>query len=225
MNKAQLKNIILSHRKISWLLIYISNVLNIKNKIRIRKGYHLDIGVDLLSGLNIKVNGKNNYIVFKDFDRLKNCKIVIKGNNNTIYIDDDVSLNSVEFHIEDDNNEIVIGKHTKICGRTHLAAIEGTKILIGENCLFSSELHFQTGDSHSILIDGKRVNASKDIIIGNHVWIGTRVTCLKGVRVPDNSIVAATTTLCRSFEQSNCIIGVVPGKIIKNEVDWDSLRL
>ncbi|MBP2659028.1 MAG: hypothetical protein H6Q69_2060 [Firmicutes bacterium] len=39
--------------------------------------------------------------------------------------------------------------------------------------MFSHDVHIRNGDSHSIidLQTKKRINFSKDIIIGDHVWI------------------------------------------------------
>ncbi len=71
--------------------------------------------------------------------------------------------------------------------KTRLACIEGTSIEIGEDCMFSANIVFRTGDSHSIInSDGQRINASKSICIGNHVWIGNTVIVNKGVKVSDN---------------------------------------
>ncbi len=230
------------YKKVVWLL----NNTNRKNRLKIPNG-SFSAGTTLLKNVTVKskglnnkietgnlgdlsscsfsISGQNNIIKIADFAKLKNCKFYIKGSNNTIVINHHASFDSVEFYIEDDCNEITIGAYTAFCGKAHLAAIEGTKISIGESCLMSSEIHFRTGDSHSILDnEGKRINPSADIIIGNHVWIGTKVTCLKNVVVSDNSVVAATTTLCKQYNEPNCIIGGVPGKVIKENINWDIKR-
>ena len=135
-------------------------------------------------------------------------------------------MNQVELCTEDSNNEISIGSNTNFCGKAHLAAIEGTKIKIGNRCLFSSDLQFRTGDSHSILnMQGDRINPSKNIIIDDHVWFGAKVTCLKGVHISKDSIVAATTTLCKDYDKSNVIIAGIPGKIIKTDINWSIDRI
>jgi len=128
--------------------------------------------------------------------------------------------------MEDDGNEIIIGEHASIWGKSQYAAIEGTRIIIGKECLFSGDVHFRTGDSHSITdLEGKRINPSRDIVIDDHVWIGTKVTCLKGVHISRDSVVAAATTLNKDYDQTNVIIGGVPGKVIKTGVNWDIKRL
>ena len=189
-------------------------------------GYKLVAPCALLDKVSFSVRGKNNVVIFDDFSRLRNCVISIRGNNNLIHVGSWCGLNQVEFCVEDDNNEIVIGDHTGIHGKTHLAAIEGTKIHIGKDCMFSSDIHFRTGDSHSIVdLSGKRINESKDIVIGNHVWVGTKVTCLKGAVVPEHSIVGACSLVTGKHSVPNCVVAGVPAKIVKKDVDWSSARV
>lgn len=71
---------------------------------------------------------------------------------------------------------------------------------------------------------GERINKSKDIVIENHIWIGTKVTCLKGVRVSENSVVAVTNMLCKAYNKSNVVIAGVPGKIVKHLINWSNER-
>lgn len=225
MNKNKIMQMVSSNYKFFRFVSCMYAFICPKNKLHAKR-VKLSHGVTLLDGLKIYNYGENNQIVLGDYVRIRNCTIIIRGSYNKIFIGDFSFLNQTELYIENENNEILIGKHTNIHGPAHFAAIEGTKILIGDNCLFSSDLHFRTGDSHSILdMQGKRINASQDIVIENHVWVGTKVTCLKGVYVAQDSIVAATTTLCKKYEQKNCVIAGVPGKIVKTGVNWDSQRI
>ncbi len=199
--------------------------ISLKNRLK-SKGSKVSVGVSFIKGLKIINYGRNNEIIIGDLVRIKNSTIILKGDNNKIIIKDQAYLRDVEFYTEDSNNEISIGTHTNLCGKAHLAAIEGTKISIGDNCLFSSNLEFRTGDSHSILnLQGERINPSKDIVIEDHVWIGAKVTCLKGVRVSRDSVVAATTTLSKEYTTPNVIIAGIPGKVIKTDVNWSHERI
>ena len=113
-----------------------------------------------------------------------------------------------------------------ISGRTDFAVIEGKSIHVGEDCLFSDQIEFRVGDSHSILdaVSKKRINPSMDINIGNHVWIGHDVKILKGANVGNNSIVATGAIVTKNEYPSNVIIGGV-GKILKENVDWCAQRI
>ena len=225
MNKNKITSLVNSYRGFFCLCSKIYNGISLKNKLH-AKGSKVSIGVSIIKGLKIISNGCDNEIIIGDFVRIKNSSIILHGNHNRIIIKDFSYLNQIELYSEDSYNEIVIGSHTSLCGKAHFAAIEGTKIHIGDNCLFSSDLHFRTGDSHSILnMQGERINKSKDIVIEDHVWVGTKVTCLKGVRVSRDSVVAATTTLCKDYNIPNVIIGGVPGRIIKTDVNWSNERI
>lgn len=92
--------------------------------------------------------------------------------------------------------------------------------------LFSTNVIFRTGDSHSILSrdSNKRINPSKSIQVGNRVWFGNNVTILKGVYINDDNIIGTGSILTKSINTCNNIIAGIPAKIIKSGVFWTSER-
>lgn len=93
--------------------------------------------------------------------------------------------------------------------------------------MFAYDIDLRTGDSHSI-IDAhtqKRINYAQNIEIGNHVWIASHVSILKGVRISDNSVVATRAVVTKSFEDENVLIGGTPAKKIKENINWDRQRI
>lgn len=204
------------------------SVHNLRNLFRIHKGKGNRIIAQcaLLKKVDIRISGTNNTIIVEDFSTLKNTAVYIHGDNNTITIGPWYTLINAELCIEDDGNRITLGEHTKILGKTHLAAIEGTAITIGKDCLFSSDVHFRTGDSHSILdMQGRRINDSRDIILGDHVWVGTKSTCLKGAQVAGHSIIGACALVTGKFDQPHSALAGVPAKVVKTGVDWSARRI
>ena len=184
---------------------------------------------NFLRKVKIIINGTGNKVIISPcgLSLLKNTTIYISGNNNIIRIGDRCNLISAEIWIEDSHGEVSIGQRTSILGKTHLACIEGTKIVIGEKCLFSTDVVFRTGDSHSILDleTEKRINPSKDIIIGNHCWFGNKVTILKGVIIGQDTIVATGSIVTKSSNSSNVILAGNPAKVIKEGITWDINRI
>ena len=180
----------------------------------------------LLKKTNIRINGSNNTVVIGEFARLNGASIYINGSFNHISIGDWSYLGGTDLFIEDDGGSIVIGSRTKFLGQTHLAVIEGTSVTIGEDCLFSSDIQLRTGDSHSILdLQGCRINASEDIVVGDHVWVGTKAFLNKGARVAPHSIVGACALVTKAFEEPHCVLAGVPARIVKREVDWSIRRI
>ena len=154
---------------------------------------------------------------------IRNSTFNINGSNNLVEIHEGVKIKDVTFWIEGDNNRIIVGAFTTFHGKCQLAACEGTKIQIGDDCMFSHDIYVRTTDSHSIVnMDGNRINHAKDITIGNHVWIGMQSLILKGAVIPDNCVVGARSVISRSKEYvNNSILIGNPAKIIKTGINWD----
>lgn len=222
----ELKKNILSKPKLLCFLSVIYN-LNCVFRIRIKKGNLFNNSKSFLLRSEIFIRGKNNNIESMSGSYLKNCSISIYGMNNKVMIGENCRLIDVEIHIEDNNGAIVIGKNTTIAGFTHLACIEGTRITIGEDCMFSKDITFRTGDSHSIIDEknGLRINPSEDIIIGNHVWIGNKVIVTKGAVVGDNSIVGTGSIVTKAFDKTNIVVAGSPAKIVKEGINWLRKRI
>lgn len=222
MNK---KELVTKYRPLVSFACSVHNLRNIFRR-KVARGNRVIAPCALLEKVEIHISGKNNQLIIEDFSRLKNCAIYVSGDNNTIRIGKFSTLVNTEFCMEKSGNTIDLGEHTRILGKTHLAAIEGTKILVGADCMFSSDIHFRTGDSHSVLdMEGRRINASEDIVVGEHVWVGTKVTCLKGAQIPSHSIVGACALVTGKFTKPNCVLAGVPAKVIKENVDWSMKRI
>ncbi len=196
---------------LNMLLIKKDNVISVNSKIKKTK---------------ISIIGKDNIINVEDGCHVANSSFYICGSNNKIVIKKGAFCNGVEFYIEDDGGEITVGSNTVLNAKSHFAVIEGSKIKIGSNCLFSSNIVFRTGDSHSVLdMNRKRINPTKDIEIADNVWIGYDVKINKGVKVSENSIVGTGSILTKQFDEQNVMIAGVPAKIIKHNVNWCAERI
>ncbi len=211
---------------VSWLFLHIGG-----NKIHYGNFFShsrniIDCKNGLLQHCNICYIGKGNIIYCGNQCHLKNCKIHIYGNNNRIIFNDFVHVYHGDFWIEDNNNCIEIGENSLICGPSHLAAIEGTNIKLGKECLISSETFFRTGDSHSVLdLNNKRINISKDIVIKDHVWICFRSGCTKGAEIGSNSILATGAICTKNFTEENIVLAGIPAKKVKEHITWNRKRI
>ena len=221
---SKIKRFLKAHPKLMRTLFAIYNILPFNNKVRGKRGNKV-VCKGMMKKCKIRFRGKNNIVDICEGVILKNCTITLSGNNNRIVFSEKSYAHFADVYTEDSNNSILIGKETNLCGKIHLAAIEGTKIIIGDNCLFSSDIIFRTGDSHSILdMQGARINPSKDIVIGDHVWIGQKVSVTKGVMIAKDNIVGIGAIVAKSIDQSNTVIAGVPARVVKTEVNWDKER-
>ena len=81
-------------------------------------------------------------------------------------------------------------------------------------------------DNHSIIdvASGKRINPSRPITIGDHVWVGQEVTILKGTAIGSHSIVGAGS-IVRGVVPPNTLVAGSPARVIRSGVTWDRRRL
>lgn len=174
-------------------------VFLIRNTVKIKGHHYLDIGDSTrIRKCDISISGKNNRLIIHDGANLKGVLIEIAGNDCTLEI----------------GSNCVIGEHCYFSSRE-----KGTTLRIGNDCMFSRSVKLMTSDGHDILIDGKRINQAKDIVIGNHVWLADNVTVLKGVTVGDGSIVGINSTLTKSIGSGEVAAGM-PAKVISTGVSW-----
>ena len=177
-------------------------------------------------GNGFHIEGNSNTIVIGANTVIRDTSFYICGNGNTIRIGDNCSFMLGQFHVEGDHNCIELGEGVTIHGRdggaVHMATDEGSQILIGDDCMFSNDIQIRSTDSHSILNKlGERINPAKDVVIGNHCWIGIRTTILKGTVVGENTIVAAGSILTKAYDTGNCILAGNPATVMKEGVNWD----
>lgn len=225
MDRQKIKKMLQNNPQMTHVLCTIYNHFPFNNKFNLSKKNKLK-NSGILKNCIVKVNGSGNCIYIDSLARVNNTIITIKGNNNQIFIGKDCLVEEGEFYIEDDGGSIEIGAGTEICGKTHLAVIEGTKITIGEGCLFSSSIIIRTGDSHSILdMLGNRINPSQSVHIGNRVWIGNQVTVLKGSEINSDCIVGTGALVTKQIKCTNVIIAGAPAKIIKENICWCGERI
>jgi acetyltransferase-like isoleucine patch superfamily enzyme len=181
------------------------------------RGYFFNVKLDII--------GNNNTIRIGNKSKLCNLTIFMRGNNHILLIDENCILKAGDLWFEDDSNKILIGKGTTI-ESAQLAVTEvDSTISIGNDCMFSDGIVLRTGDSHAIIDITKniKINSAKDIIIGNHVWLGSRSTILKGVFIGDNAIIAAGSVVTKDVD-SNSVAAGIPAKLVKRDVRWERNR-
>lgn len=126
--------------------------------------------------------------------------------------------------------ELTSGSEVKIgAGSTFnnifLFAGKNSKIIIGEDCMFSWNCSLLNHDFHTILDKntGEILNSKvNEIHIGKHTWVGYGATFFKNVKIMENSIVGMNSFVINSkFDEPNVIIAGSPAKVIKHNINWD----
>ena len=87
-----------------------------------------------------------------------------------------------------------IGKGTYIGAFSEVNA-HGARVEIGEGCDIASFVAINCADSHLMTIGDSNTNSRKNILIGDHVFIGSHAVILGGANIGHNVVIAAGTVV------------------------------
>jgi maltose O-acetyltransferase len=110
--------------------------------------------------------------------------------------------------------EISIGRGNGFSNNTVLCAVQS--IRIGDNCRIGDGVAIYDADFHEVnpATRDRSVGVVKPVVIGNNVWIGSRVMVLKGVSIGDNSVIGAMSLVTKDVP-ANSIAAGVPAKVVR----------
>lgn len=135
----------------------------------------------------------------------ENGKLICKGS---------VFMNS-KFHINI-SGKVFIGNNFH--SNTGLLISCEKNISFGDDTLIGWNVTILDGDGHNVILDNKKINYPKSVIIGDHCWIAANTTILKGVNLMNNTIIPAMCCITKSSNTPNCIY---TNKVIKTNINWN----
>ena len=115
-----------------------------------------------------------------------------------------------------------LGDHFAVSANSEFVCYKS--MVMGRDIQFAWNCLVMDSDTHSIY-DSKnsnlKINPDKEVRIDDKVWIGCRVTILKGTHLPSNCVVGATSFVSgRNFEPNSLIVGS-PAKSVKHISGWE----
>ena len=93
--------------------------------------------------------------------------------------------------------------------------LDMAEVKIGDNCLIAPNVGIYTAGHHINPVDRHKSGFAKPIIIGNNVWIGGHCVIIGGVKIGDNSIIAAGSTVTKDVPKNSIFAGN-PAKKLKD---------
>lgn len=114
---------------------------------------------------------------------------------------------------------LTIGDHCNIGEYNHITTCNkitiGDGLLTGRYVYIGDNAHGGLSQEEALVLPVKRNLKSKgEVVIGNNVWIGDKVTILGGVTIGDNVIIGANSVVTHDVP-SNSVIAGSPAKIVK----------
>lgn len=193
---------------------------------------------------------RGNRIVFAGEPVTHNVSIRFKGSNNTLIVDRNARLRRLKIFCDCDNARIEIGatragiprlaptiragqdatvkigRDVSMTAATFISATEGTTVTIGDDVMFATGNEVRADDAHPIFDTdtGDRVNVSRSIAIGPHVWLARDAVVLGGVTIGEGTVVGYRSLVTRSLP-NNCIAVGSPAAVIRRNVAWERPHL
>jgi acetyltransferase-like isoleucine patch superfamily enzyme len=179
----------------------------------------------------------------------ENIRIFIRGARNRLIVDPDARIGRLEVLFECDNATLEIGpshgvpvlrasvragqdcvvrigRNVSSTGNVTISAAEGASVTIGEDVMFASGNQVRADDGHPIfdVRTGKRVNPSKPITIGNHVWLALGAVVLGGAEIGDGSVIGASSVVTGRIP-NNVVATGAPARVRRRDVAWERPHL
>lgn len=193
---------------------------------KIAKDYRDENGNQIIgtASENINVNiffrGKGNKLIIGENVKLRDTYIRFDAHNAIIVIGSGVHYRgSIRAGIA---CEVNLGDGLTVTEKCYISCAERTQIIVGKDCMFASFNQLRTDDAHPIfdLYTKKRINVSKSIMIGNHVWLGYESVVLGGTEIGSGSVVGMRSLLKNTFPTHSLITGI-PAKVVKDNIAWE----
>jgi maltose O-acetyltransferase len=164
------------------------------------------------------------YDCFLDRSCRFNVPVQINGNGN-VTIGADVSLGyrkapmlgngKILLQARTPSSHIAIGAGTITSNNVTIISCES--ISLGQGCQIGDQVMIIDCDFHEVNPE-TRINSTggiSPVVIGNNVWLGSRVIILKGVQIGDHSVVAAGSIVFSSIPERSLAAGV-PARVIRS---------
>ncbi|WP_298966314.1 acyltransferase [uncultured Methylobacterium sp.] len=128
---------------------------------------------------------------------------------------------SLTVHASSLGARIDIGENVSINGSLSVTTHEAASISIGSRCLIASGCDISASDFHHVLDaqTGERINPARNVFIGEHVWLGSRVTIMKGARIGKDSVVGTGSIVTGEYADGCLLVGA-PARIVRDGITW-----
>ena len=175
-----------------------------------------------MNNSRVEFHGEGNVIFFDKGVNLHSSTIRFIGDNSVVFLSNS-GIHKTKIKLDIYNNSVFyMGKSCNTTRPIHVVLSEEKHIIIGDDCLFSFDVWFRNADPH-LIYDGstnKRINSSKSVFIGDHVWFGQEAFVSKGTKIGSGAIVGAKCVTGGKTLASNCSYAGIPCKMIKDNIFW-----
>ena len=206
---------------------FYGNVAELKTEVKV-----------IFTGYNSKVVVEENVKFPKNFSMMIGSNTNLHIGKNTFFSPHGFKLfNHTDLIIGESciigGMEIFINEYSSVCMRKNCTFQTGRlrtgrnkKVEIGNDIMASWDVIFLPYAGHLMwdVISGKPLNNTRgvqetSVVIGDHVWLGGECVLAENTHIGSGSIVAYRA-FAKGTYPNNCVIGGLPGKVIKRNIAW-----
>jgi acetyltransferase-like isoleucine patch superfamily enzyme len=140
-------------------------------------------------------------------------KNISVGDFPTMIAEPDAKIRLTAWDAGDQTGAIDIGKYVLISPGVRI--LSAKKITIGDACMFGKGAYISDADWHGIYDRTEVIGTSKEVTLGENVWIGDSAIVCKGVHIGDNSIIGAGAVVTKDVP-ANKIFAGNPAREVKS---------
>lgn len=215
--------------RLKLLIPYIYSFFFCLRYLPLRQAFHIpvlihpSVKIDSLPRGAVKFRGKLKHAMFvfgfKGTIGVSNCRSILSiRKGGSLVVGDGVKMARGTRVVIGHNGLVEIGKQFWCNGDCFFQCT--TKITIGDENMYGWNISFNTSDGHHVYDSGVQKPMEGEIVIGNHVWIASNSYIAKNTLIADDCIVAQNSLVGKRFERPKCLIGGVPARVIKENVNW-----
>lgn len=175
-------------------------------------------------------------------NNLNKVQVGFTGKNNKLYISENSNISYSQIYFPADGGVCIIGDYGSYIGRIRVGwnclvsigdrvtttgacfvyTAESTAVIIGDDCMIAAQVQLRSEDSHAIydVTSGSRINPSRNIIVGEHVWLAEASSILSGSTIGAGSVIG-TRSVVKGKYPNNCVVAGVPSRILKKNTAWE----
>ncbi|KQM84578.1 acyltransferase [Agromyces sp. Leaf222] len=175
--------------------------------------------------------------------------IVFTGRDNTVRIASDARIGTLSIQFDCDNgvasiasskgvpafsarirvgqdSRVLIGENVSTTEPVGISATEGTTVEVGRDTMIAIGVQLRADDGHPIfdVRTERRVNLSRSISIGPHVWLATNATVLGGVTVGSGAVIGFGSIVTKDVP-NNCVAVGNPARVVRRDTAWERPHL
>lgn len=179
------------------------------------------VGSPEISNSTISFKGENNILYCEGNVKIVGATFLFEGSNSIVYLSSAMNSKYSFTLVIYNDSTFFIGKECNLSSPININVQESQNVIIGDEASISSGVNIRTSDIHPIYDNNlfNRINFSKSVFIGDHVWIGHLAYISRGVKIGSGSIIENYSFVPHNARiQSNSLVVGNPVRVEKNNV-------